>query len=179
VGEVRNVGAQLGKDSIRQGTLAALIGAIIVMLYMSVWYKLSGVIANVALFANVLMILAALALFGATLTLPGIAGIALTVGMAVDANIIIYERIREELRAGAIARKAVDAGFENATSAILDSNITTAIAGVVLYTYGTGPIRGFAVTLLIGIATTLISALYVTRSLLELATRSSTTRLSI
>jgi preprotein translocase subunit SecD len=179
VGEVRNVGAQLGKDSIRQGTLASLIGAGIVMVYMLVWYKVSGFIANVALAANVLMILAALALFGATLTLPGIAGIALTIGMAVDANIIIYERIREELKLGVNARKAVDAGFENATTAILDSNITTAIAGVVLYSYGSGPIRGFAVTLLVGIATTLITALYVSRSLLELATRSSTARLSI
>jgi protein-export membrane protein SecD len=116
---------------------------------------------------------------GATLTLPGIAGIALTVGMAVDANIIIFERIREELNLGKTARAAVDAGFENGFSAVLDANITTAIAGVVLYSYGTGPIKGFAVTLLIGIATTLFTAVFVSRTFMDFVVRKSTTRLAM
>jgi preprotein translocase subunit SecD len=128
---------------------------------------------------NLLLVLALLALFGATLTLPGIAGIALTIGMAVDANIIIYERIREELKLGALPRKAVDTGFEKAMVAVLDANITTGIAGIVLFSYGTGPIKGFAVTLLIGIITTLVTALFVTRTLMGLLTRSSTARLKI
>ena len=128
---------------------------------------------------NILLVLASLALFGATLTLPGIAGIALTAGMAVDANIIIYERIREELRLGVHPRKAVDVGFDKAVVAVLDANITTAIAGIVLFSYGSGPIKGFAVTLLIGIITTLVSALFVTRTLMDLVTRSSTARLRI
>jgi preprotein translocase subunit SecD len=179
VGEVRNVGAQLGKDSVRAGLTASGIGSAFVVLFMLVWYRVSGVVANLALGVNVVMMLAGLALFGATLTLPGIAGIALTVGMAVDANIIIYERIRDELKLGVNPRKAVDMGFENATSSILDSNITTAIAGVVLYSYGTGPLRGFAVTLLVGIVTTLVSALFVSRSLMEIMARNSNSRLSI
>jgi preprotein translocase subunit SecD len=179
VGEVRVMGATLGRDAIRQGTVAAIIGACLVFIYMALWYRLSGIIANIALGMNVLVMMAILAMFGATLTLPGIAGIALTVGMAVDANIIIYERIREELRLGVHARKAVDAGFEKAFSAIMDSNITTAIAGVVLYSYGTGPIKGFAVAMNIGIVTTLITALFVSRTLMELITRSSQARLSI
>ena len=122
---------------------------------------------------------ALLALFGATLTLPGFAGIALTVGMAVDANIIIYERIREELRLGVNPRKAVEVGYERAVVAVLDANITTGIAGVVLFSNGTGPIKGFAVTLLIGIFTTLVTALFVTRTLMEISTRNSAARLSI
>ena len=136
-------------------------------------------LANIALGLNLLLVLAALGLFGATLTLPGIAGIALTAGMAVDANIIIFERIREELRLGVHPRKAVDVGFDKGLVAVLDANITTAIAGIVLFSYGTGPIKGFAVTLLVGIVTTLITALFVTRTLMELATRSSTARLRI
>lgn len=164
--EVRTIGASLGQDAIEGGVKAALIGAILVVLLMTVYYKRAGVVADVALAINVLFIIALLALVGATLTLPGIAGIALTVGMAVDANIIIYERIREEVRLGKGARAAVDAGFENALSAIIDGNITTAIAGVVLYSYGSGPIKGFAVTLLIGITTTLFTAVYVSRTLM-------------
>lgn len=179
LGGVRQVGATLGQDAIRSGILASLIGSILVVTYMVLWYKWSGVLADIALMLNVLLVLTGLALFGATLTLPGIAGIALTVGMAVDSNIIIFERIREELKLGVHPRKAVDVGFEKALSAILDANITTAIAGIVLFSYGTGPIRGFAVTLLIGIVTTLITALFVTRTLLDAVTRSSATRLSI
>ncbi|NCG19124.1 MAG: protein translocase subunit SecD [Rhodobacterales bacterium] len=179
VGSVSTIGASLGRDSIRKGSSAALVGGGIVLVFMVVWYGSSGIIADIALMLNVLMVMASLALFGATLTLPGIAGIALTVGMAVDANIIIYERIREELALGVHARKAVDVGFEKAVVAVLDANITTAIAGVVLYSYGTGPIKGFAVTLLIGIMTTLITALFVTRTLMELSTRNSNARLRL
>jgi preprotein translocase subunit SecD len=179
VGEVRNVGAQLGRDSVRDGLVASVFGSIFVITFMLLWYKRSGIVADIALIANVLMMLAGLALFGATLTLPGICGIALTVGMEVDGNIIIYERIREELKHGMNQRKAVELGFEHATVTILDSHITSAISGIVLYSYGTGPIRGFAVTLLIGIATTLVSVLFISRSLMELMSRNSTSRLSI
>ena len=177
--QVRQVGASLGQESIQKGSIATVVGGIIVLLFMIGWYRSAGMIANIALIVNVLLVLSCLALFGATLTLPGIAGIALTIGMAVDANIIIYERIREELRLGVHPRKAVDVGFDKAVVAVLDANITTAIAGVVLFSYGTGPIKGFAVTLLIGIVTTLVTALFVTRTLLELITRSSAARLRI
>ncbi len=179
VASVRQVGASLGQDAIYQGTVAAVVGSLLVCLFMIVWYQTSGMVANVALAVNVLMLLACLALFGATLTLPGIAGIALTVGMAVDSNIIVYERIREELRLGVQARKAVDVGFEKALVAIVDANITTAIAGIVMYSYGTGPLKGFAVTLLVGIATTLVTAVFVTRTIMEVLTRSSSARLRI
>lgn len=177
IGEVRQVGPTLGADAIRAGINGTGIGGTLVLLFMLFWYRLPGMLANVALFLNVFMVFAFLALFGATLTLPGIAGVALTVGMAVDANIIIYERIREELRLGVNARKAVDVGFDKALWAVLDANITTAIAGIVLYSYGSGPIRGFAVTLLIGIGTTLITALFVNRTFLEVATRRSSATL--
>lgn len=179
IGEVRQVGATLGQDSIRQGGIATTLGGLIVLLFMGFWYRRAGLLANVALALNVVLVMAALAMFGATLTLPGIAGIALTVGMAVDANIIIFERIREELAMGVAARKAVDEGFKKGLVAVVDANITTAIAGVVLYSYGTGPIKGFAVTLLIGIVTTLITALFVTRTLMDLATRRSGATISI
>jgi preprotein translocase subunit SecD len=179
ISQVRQVGASLGQDSIQKGSSATVIGGLIVLFFMFLWYRSSGLIANVALILNVILVLASLALFGATLTLPGIAGIALTIGMAVDANIIIYERIREELRLGVQARKAVDVGFSKAKWAVLDANITTGIAAVVLYSYGTGPIKGFAVTLLIGICTTLVTALFVTQTLLELRTRNSNARLVI
>ncbi len=179
IGEVREIGSSLGADAIQSGTIAALIGGTMVGLFMVVWYRVPGIIADVALLLNVLLVFAFLALFGATLTLPGVAGIALTVGMAVDANIIIYERIREELRLGVTARQAVDVGFDKALSAILDANITTAFAGIVLYSYGTGPIKGFAVTLLVGIVTTLVTALYVTRTFMDLLTRSPAARLRL
>lgn len=179
IGEVRQVGASLGQDSINAGGVASAAGGAIVLFFMALWYRRAGMIANVALILNVLLVVAALALFGATLTLPGIAGIALTVGMAVDANIIIFERIREELAMGVNPRKAVDTGFDKGLVAVLDANITTGIAGIVLFSYGTGPIKGFAVTLLIGIVTTLITALFVTRTLMELVTRSSNARITI
>jgi preprotein translocase subunit SecD len=179
IGEVRQVGAQLGADSIAAGVRATMVGGTLVVFFMFLYYRMLGVVANIALGLNVACIMALLATMGATLTLPGIAGIALTVGMAVDANIIIFERIREELRLGKTARSAVDSGFDNALSAVLDANITTAIAGVVLYSYGTGPIKGFAVTLLVGIGTTLFTAVFVSRTLMDLIVRRSTTQLSM
>jgi protein-export membrane protein SecD len=179
VASVRHVGATLGQDAIRGGTIAALVGSILVYAFMAIWYKTAGIVADIALTVNLLMVLASLALSGATLTLPGIAGLALTVGMAVDANVVVYERIREELRLGVHPRKAVEAGFSQGLVAVLDGNITTMIAGIVLFSYGTGPIRGFAITLIIGNITTLVAAVFVTRTIMELLTRSSTARLRI
>jgi preprotein translocase subunit SecD len=144
-----------------------------------VYYRTAGIVSCVALSFNILLVMALLAAAGATLTLPGIAGIALTVGMAVDCNIIIYERIREELRLGKNTRSAVDSGFSSAITAVLDANITTFIAGVVLYTYGTGPIKGFSVTLMIGIITTLFTGIFVSRTMMNFLTRKASTRLSI
>jgi preprotein translocase subunit SecD len=157
------VGPTLGADSIRHGMHASMLAAIIVIVFMLIYYKLSGLVANIALVMNVILILACLALFGATLTLPGIAGIVLTMGMAVDANVLINERIREEIRKGDKPAAAIGIGYGNAVRAVVDSNITTLIAGLVLYQFGTGPIRGFAVTLSIGILTTLFTAVVVTR----------------
>jgi protein-export membrane protein SecD len=179
VGQVQLIGATLGADAIRSGTLAGIIGLAIIFAFMAFRYKVAGLVADFALFMNLMFVIACLALFGATLTLPGIAGLALTTATAVDSNILIYERIREELKLGVNAKKAVEAGFDKALSAILDSNITNAIAGVVLYSYGSGPIKGFAVTLLVGIGTMLIAALVVTRWLLALLTRRADARLSI
>ncbi len=161
----RTVGATLGADSVRRGVISLSVGALLVILFMITYYRGGGVIANIALGTNLMLLLAALSAFGATLTLPGIAGIILTVGMAVDANIIIFERIREELRLGKSPRVAASAGFDKAWWTIVDANITTFIAAVVLYSYGTGPLKGFAVTLMIGILTTLFSALVVARLL--------------
>ena len=179
VGQVREIGSSLGQDAIEGGTIATLIGGSLTLMFMLMWYGRPGFIADIALVLNVLLVFALLAMLGATLTLPGIAGVALTVGMAVDANIIVYERIREELKHGVPARRAVETGYEKAVVAVLDANVTTAIAGVVLFSYGTGPIKGFAVTLLIGIFTTLVTALFVTRTFMEIATRNSNSRLRI
>ncbi len=159
------IGPSLGKISIDKAMKALMIGGLLVVLFMMAYYKLSGVFATVALCVNVILLFAILTLFQATLTLPGLAGIILTLGMAVDANIIVYERIREELRAGKKAKAAMQSGYQNATSAIVDANVTTFLAGVVLYQFGTGPIRGFAVTLMIGIITTLFTTLILTKSL--------------
>jgi preprotein translocase subunit SecD len=161
--EERTVGPGLGQDSIAKGELAAYVGAIMVVVFMLVTYRLFGVFANVAVVINVAMIFGLLSLLNATLTLPGIAGIVLTVGIAVDSNVLIYERIREELRGGRTAIAAIDAGFRRALSTILDSNITTFIAAAVLFYIGTGPVRGFAVTLGIGIITTVFTAFTLTR----------------
>lgn len=160
--EIR-VGADLGKDAVESGFWAFVVGLGAVVVFMAFYYRVSGLIAVFALVLNVLLILAAMAFFQATLTLPGIAGVVLTLGMAVDANVIIYERIRELVREGYTARAAIEAGYDRAFTTILDSQLTTAIAGVVLWQYGSGPIRGFAITLLIGIATSIFTAVFCTR----------------
>src|ERR1700733_9545892 len=161
--EERTVGPGLGQDSINAGEHAAYVGAALVILFMLVTYRLFGVFANIAVAINVAMIFGVLSLLNATLTLPGIAGVVLTVGIAVDSNVLIYERIREEIRGGRNAISAIDAGFKRALSTILDSNITTFIAAAVLFYIGTGPVRGFAVTLGIGIITTVFTAFTLTR----------------
>ena len=161
--EERTVGPGLGQDSIQAGELASYIGAFLVFIFMLATYRLFGVIANVAVAINVAMIFGILSMLNATLTLPGIAGIVLTVGIAVDSNVLIYERIREELSSGRTPISAIDAGFSRALATILDSNLTTFIAAVVLFFVGTGPVRGFAVTFGIGILTTLFTAFTVTR----------------
>lgn len=161
------VGPTLGNDSIRQGIRASLFAAIAVFLFMMIYYKLSGVWANIALMVNIILLLSVLSLFQATLTLPGIAGIVLTIGMAVDANVIINERIREELAFGRPPKAAVDRGYDNALSAVFDANITTLIAGIILYQFGTGPIRGFAITLSVGILTTLFTAIIITKLIFD------------
>jgi preprotein translocase subunit SecD len=161
--EERTVGPSLGEDSIRKGIISTLISAAFIVLFMIFYYRLSGLIADVALILNVVLTLAALALFRATLTLPGIAGLVLSIGMAVDANVLIHERIKEELRLGKTIRSAIDQGYHRAFSAIIDSNLTTLIAGILLYQFGTGPVRGFAVTLSIGILANIFTAVYITR----------------
>jgi preprotein translocase subunit SecD len=163
-----SVGPSLGEDSIEAGKRAILIGGLIVILFMLVYYKVSGVIANLALLFNLLFIMGILAYFKATLTLPGLAGIALTVGMAVDANVLIFERIKEELRRGKTLRSAVENGFTRAHLTILDANLTTLIAAVVLFQFGTGPVKGFAVTLSIGIISTLFTALILSKVIFDL-----------
>lgn len=157
------IGPSLGADSIRKGLNSILLAAAAVIIFMLVYYKWGGLIANMALFLNVIFIFAIMALFQASLTLPGIAGIVLTMGMAVDANVIIFERMREEMRLGKTAKAIIESGYQHAMSAIIDSNLTTLIAGVVLFQFGTGPIKGFATTLMIGIFTTLFTAIVVTR----------------
>jgi preprotein translocase subunit SecD len=162
--EERTVGPSLGQDSIRQGITSFIVGGALVIVFMVAYYKGAGLLAVVAVLFNIFYMLAILAGFQAVLTLPGIAGIVLTIGMAVDANVLINERIREELRSGRAVRSAIDAGYQNALPAILDSNITTFLSGVILFQFGTGPIKGFAVTLCVGILTTVITAVYLTRT---------------
>jgi preprotein translocase subunit SecD len=161
--EERTVGPSLGKDSIEKGFKSMIIGGIVVILFMILYYGLSGFFADVALMLNILFIMAGLAFFGATLTLPGIAGIILTIGMAVDANVLVFERIREELRLGKPARAAIEGGYAKALVTILDANVTTFIAALVLFQFGTGPVRGFAVTLSIGIVASFVTAVFITR----------------
>jgi preprotein translocase subunit SecD len=163
IAEERTVGPSLGRDSIRQGMISFIVGASLVVIFMIVYYKGAGLLADMALIFNVLYLLAALAGFEATLTLPGIAGIVLTIGMAVDANVLINERIREELRLGKTVRAAVEAGYERALPAILDSNITTFLSGVILFQFGSGPVKGFAVTLCIGLVSSVFTAVVGTR----------------
>ncbi|MEJ2311539.1 MAG: protein translocase subunit SecD [Gemmatimonadales bacterium] len=163
--EERSVGPSLGADSVRQGKVAFAIGILAVLVLMVAYYRVAGFMAIIALGVYVVLLLGGLAGLGATLTLPGIAGIILSIGMAVDANVLIFERIREELEAGKTARTAVDTGFEAALSAIVDANLTTLITAIILFQFGTGPVRGFAVTLVIGILASFFTAIYVTRTL--------------
>ncbi|MBW1696938.1 MAG: protein translocase subunit SecD [Deltaproteobacteria bacterium] len=165
--EERTVGPSLGTDSIRKGLISMLAGGILVILFMIIYYKGSGLIADLALILNIILIAAGLAGFQATLTLPGIAGIILTIGMAVDANVLIFERIREELKLGKTPRASVEAGYDRATLTILDANVTTLIAALVLFQFGTGPVKGFAVTLSLGVLSSLFTALILTRSIFD------------
>ncbi len=165
--EERTVGPSLGKDSIDKGFKSMIIGGLVVIVFMIIYYRVSGIIADLALLLNILFIMAGLAFFGATLTLPGIAGIILTIGMAVDANVLIFERIREELRLEKTARSAIEGGYAKALVTILDANVTTFIAALVLFQFGTGPIRGFAVTLSIGIVASFVTAVFVTRVIFD------------
>jgi preprotein translocase subunit SecD len=166
--EERTIGPSLGQDNIDRGFMAVKVGFLIVVLFMVIYYKWFGVIANVALFANLVFISALLSLLQASLTLPGIAGIVLTVGMAVDANVLIFERIREEISAGKSPQASIEAGYDKAFSSIADANITTLIAGLVLFAFGTGPVKGFAVTLSLGVITSMFTAIVGTRTIVNL-----------
>ncbi len=173
--EERTVGASLGPELIRKGTWGALAGLFIVWLFMAFYYRMSGFVADVALAVNGLLLLAAMAMFGSTLTLPGIAGTVLTLGMAVDANVLINERIREELRAGKTSRGAVDAGYDKVFWTIVDGHVTAFVAGAILYYTGTGPVKGFAVTLMIGLAASMFTSIVVTRQIIDVLVRRSGT----
>jgi preprotein translocase subunit SecD len=166
--EERTVGPSLGADSIRQGMIAILGSAAAVFLFMLIYYRISGLIADVALVLNLIILLACMAAFGATLTLPGIAGIALTIGMAVDTNVLIFERIREELRVGKTPRAAIDAGFHRALRTIIDTHLTVMVTAAILYNFGTGPVKGFAVSLFVGLAASLFTAYFFTRLLFDI-----------
>ena len=166
--EERTVGPSLGKDNIQKGFMSVLIGFCLVLIFMVVYYKGFGIIANIALTANLIIIVAVLSLIQATLTLPGIAGIVLTVGMAVDANVLIFERIKEELRVGNSPQASIHSGYEKAFSTITDANVTTLLAAIVLFTLGTGPVKGFAITLSIGILTSMFTAIVGTRGIVNL-----------
>lgn len=178
--EERTVGPSLGQDSIQKGTYSAILGFVVVIIFMIIYYSLSGVVADIALLLNLIMIMAVLAGFHATLTLPGVAGIILTIGMAVDANVLIFERIREELKNGKTVRAAIDSGYGRAFITILDANVTTLLTALVLYQFGTGPIRGFALTLSIGIVISMFTAIVVTRVIYDYFTnRKTLSKLSI
>jgi preprotein translocase subunit SecD len=166
--EERTVGPSLGADSIRKGVISTAAGALAVFVFMLIYYRLSGAIADLALLLNLAILLAAMAWFQATLTLPGIAGIVLTIGMAVDTNILIFERIREEFRLGKTVRSAIDAGFQRAFTTVIDTHVTVVVSGIILYQFGTGPVKGFAVTLMIGIVASLFTAVFFTRLIFDL-----------
>ncbi len=166
--EERTIGPSLGQDNIDKGVLSVQIGLALVVVFMVIYYRMFGLIANIALTVNVVLMMACLSMFGATLTLPGIAGIVLTVGMAVDANVLIFERIKEELRGGNTIQGSIKSGYEKAFSTIADANVTTLIAAVVLFAFGTGPIKGFAVTLCIGIMTSMFTAIVMSRAIVNL-----------
>jgi preprotein translocase subunit SecD len=166
--EDRTIGPSLGQDNIDRGFTAVSIGFLAVVVFMAIYYRGFGLIANLALFSNLVFIVALLSLLQASLTLPGIAGIVLTVGMAVDANVLIFERIREELAAGNAVQSSINSGYEKALSSIADANITTLIAAIVLFAFGTGPIKGFAITLSLGIITSMFTAIVGTRAVVNL-----------
>jgi len=165
--EERTVGPTLGADSIRMGLIASIVGGLVVIIVMAIYYQGAGVIADIALVVNVILLAAGLAAFQATLTLPGIAGIVLTIGMAVDANVLIYERIREELAMGKTVAASINAGFERAAVTIIDSNVTTLISAIVLFQFGTGPIKGFAITLALGLISSMFTALILSKSIFQ------------
>jgi preprotein translocase subunit SecD len=167
----QRIGATLGQDAIYQGGKGTIAGAILVLSFMIMYYSRAGIIADIAVLFNLVLQVAVLAMLGASMTLPGIAGLTLTIGIAVDANVLITERIREEIRQGKSARAAVDVGYEKAFSAIIDGHVTTAISGLILMQYGTGPIKGFAVTLFIGIVASLFTGVVCTRLLFDWAVR--------
>ena len=179
ISEERTVGATLGPELVRKGTIAALIGLAAVLAFMVLYYRASGLIADVALVLNGLLVLAIMSMLGSTLTLPGIAGFVLTLGMAVDANVLINERIREELRNGRSVKQSVQQGYDRVFWTIVDSHVTTLVAGVVLMQYGSGPVRGFAVTLIIGLVASMFTSIVVTRAIMEFFTRHETARLSV
>src|SRR5690606_21313691 len=161
------VGPSLGAESIQKGLTSTLVGIAAILLFMALYYNKAGWVANAALMTNLFFLMGVMASLGAVLTLPGIAGIVLSLGMSVDANVLIYERVREELASGKSTRIAIAEGFSKAMSSILDSNITTFLTGVILYIFGTGPIQGFATTLMIGIITSLFAAIYISRLIFE------------
>jgi SecD/SecF fusion protein len=173
IAEQRSVGPSLGEDSIRNGLISALLATALTVIFMAIYYRTGGAVADFALIFTVLFLLAVLAGFQGTLTMPGIAGIILTLGIAVDANVLIYERIREELATGKTMRSAIDTGYKKAFTAIFDSNLTTLITGVILYQFGTGPVQGFALTLMIGIVVSLFSAIFITRVVFDMITDKS------
>jgi preprotein translocase subunit SecD len=165
--EERTVGPSLGADSIRHGVQASVLSLLVVMIFMLVYYRLSGANAVVALILNLIILLAALAMFGAVLTLPGIAGVILTIGMGVDSNVLVFERIREELRNGKSAASAVQAGFDKAFLTIIDTHVTTVVSAFFLFLFGTGPIKGFAITLTIGLIANVFTAIYVSKTIFQ------------
>ena len=165
--EDRTVGASLGADSIKQGVTAAVVGVLVVMVFMLIYYRGSGINADLALFLNLVILLGFMGFSGATLTLPGIAGVILTIGMGVDSNVLIFERIREEMRAGKAPSAAVDQGFAHAWMTILDTHVTTIVSAAILFLFGSGPVKGFAVTLTFGLAANLFTAVYVSRVIFE------------
>ncbi|MBU1084542.1 MAG: protein translocase subunit SecD, partial [Candidatus Omnitrophica bacterium] len=177
--EERSVGPALGKDSVEKGIRAIIMGGLAVLVFMAAYYLLAGIVADLALVLNILIITGALSYFGATLTLPGIAGLVLTIGMAVDANVLIFERIREESKVGKALRAAIHAGYDKAFWTILDANVTTLITALILFQFGTGPVRGFATTLSIGILASMFTALFVTRLILDLITMNNTRMLKL
>jgi protein-export membrane protein SecD len=180
IAEERTVGASLGADSISKGTLSMAIGLLLVVCFIVFFYKMSGLIASFSVMWTLILLLGVLALLEATLTLPGIAGLILTVGMSVDANVIIFERIKEELRNGKSVRSAIDSGYERAIRTIVDANLTTGIAAAVLYQYGSGPIKGFATVLFWGIIVSMFTAIIVTRFVFDFVTsRKNIEKLSI